>query len=78
MIGRLACRCHSVVTAGAIPEGICVVEIGRSPAGDRMTGLALIAGWQMVRRFALRRCPVMAAGALSLGLGVIEMDGRPA
>ena len=72
VIDGLAHCGHAVVAGKARASDTGVVEGGRDPRCSSMTIVALVAGWQVVDRFAACLAPVMAADAGAQHLQVVN------
>ncbi len=72
VIDGLAHCGHAVVAGNAAASDTGVVEGGRDPRCSSMTIVALVAGWQVVDRFAACLAPVMAAYAGAQHLQVVN------
>ncbi len=74
VIDGLAHCGHAVVAGKAAASDTGVVEGGRDPRCSSMTIVALVAGWQVVDRFAACFAPVMAADAGAQHLQVVNPE----
>ncbi len=76
MRGVLPGRTHAVVATDAVRRDTCVIEPSRCPRRSRMAVVALRGRQDVIRRLAGCGRTVVAGGAATLHLRVIDPDGR--
>lgn len=76
MAGRLAPRDGTVVAAKAAPGDTGVAETGRSKRCRAMTGVTLLACWNVPRFFPSRRAVIVTTGAFTDHFKVVDALNR--